>query len=130
MAQDWIELTRLTQGREIRVERVCLTGSEIRVEGSFELPPLAKLSAEDQTFVIAFLRSHGSIKEMERLFGVSYPTIKSRMARIAAEFDYVEISGAGGGSKASSNPETRAEILTRLQNGELTAAQALELLKS
>ena len=34
-------------------------------------------------FVTAFVRSHGSIKEMEQVFGVSYPTIKARLNRIA-----------------------------------------------
>ena len=63
---DWQELTRLTQGQPIVVERVRLTGKDIAIEGAFKLPQLARLSAEDQVFVVAFLRSHGSIKEMEQ----------------------------------------------------------------
>ena len=38
---------------------------------------------DDQVFIGAFVRSHGSIKEMERLFGVSYPTIKNRLNRLS-----------------------------------------------
>src|SRR5579864_1836180 len=92
--EDWQELTRLTQGERLIVERVRLAGREVAIEGSFELPQLAQLSAEDQVFVIAFLRSHGSIKEMEQVFGVSYPTIKARLNRIAGSLEFVETNPA------------------------------------
>ncbi|HYL39034.1 MAG TPA: DUF2089 family protein, partial [Bryobacteraceae bacterium] len=80
---DWQELTRLTQGRKILVERVRITEKDIAIEGCFKLPQLTQLSMEDQVFVTAFVRCHGSIKEMEQIFGVSYPTIKARLTRIA-----------------------------------------------
>ena len=43
MAKDWYELTKLTRGAPAVVERVRLSGSDIAIEGSFELPPLARL---------------------------------------------------------------------------------------
>jgi hypothetical protein len=76
LAKDWQELTRLTQGKPIVVEKIRLLESDIAIEGSFELPPLARLSAEDQIFIAAFVKCHGSIKEIERIFGISYPTVK------------------------------------------------------
>ena len=84
---DGLRLTLESEGLSVR-----LAGSDIAIEGSFELPQLARLAAEDQIFVVAFLRSHGSIKEMERIFGVSYPTIKSRLTRIAESLEFVESS--------------------------------------
>jgi hypothetical protein len=117
---DWQELTQLTQGQHLFIERVRLTEKNISIEGSFEMPQLARLSQEDQVFVTAFIRSHGSIKEMEQTFGVSYPTIKSRLNRIAGSLEYVE-----------SNPApSRAEILDRLSRGELTADQAIHDLET
>src|SRR5215470_9347546 len=89
--RDWQELIQLTQGRPIVVERVRLADRDVVIEGAFEPPELARLSAEDQVFVAAFVRSHGSIKEMERIFGVSYPTIKSRLNRISAALDFVDV---------------------------------------
>ena len=62
--KDWQELTRLTQGAPLVVERVRLADRDIVLEGQFALPQLARLSAEDQVFVAAFLKGHGSIKEM------------------------------------------------------------------
>lgn len=113
--QDWQALTELTQGRPIVVERVRLPDRGIAVEGAFELPKLAQLSAEDQVFVAAFVRSHGSIKEMEQVFGVSYPTVKARLNRIAASLEFVEIDARPG----------RAEVLERLKRGEITADEAI-----
>lgn len=116
---DWQELTRLSQGQPIVVERVRLVGKDIAIEGAFELPQLARLGAEDQVFVVAFLRSHGSIKEMEQVFGVSYPTIKARLTRIAGSLEFVE-----------TDPQPpRADVLDRLKRGEIDAAAAIRELE-
>ena len=112
---DWQELTDLTRGQPFVVERVRLTDSGIAVEGEFEPPQLAQLSIDDQVFVAAFVRSHGSIKEMERIFGVSYPTIKSRLNRIAERLDFVDTDPA----------PASAEVVDRLRRGEISAQEAL-----
>jgi hypothetical protein len=121
---DWQELTRLTRDEPIVVERVRLAGKEIAIEGSFELPQLARLSFEDQVFVTAFVRCHGSIKEMEQTFGVSYPTIKARLNRIAQSLEFVETN------PAPSHTEIRAAIMERLRQGEITAADAIRELEA
>jgi hypothetical protein len=116
---DWQELTRLTGGAAFVVERVRLTGKGIAIEGAFAPPQLARLTAEDQVFVAAFLRSHGSIKEMEQMFGVSYPTVKARLARIAASLEFIDESPA----------PARNEVLDRLARGEITAEDAIAALE-
>ena len=117
--QDWEEVTRLTQGRLVAVERIRLTDTGTALEGSWELPQLARLSAEDQVFVTAFVRSHGSIKEMERVFGVSYPTIKARLNRIGESLDFVD-----------TNPQpSRLEVLERLRRGEIKPDDAIKELE-
>ncbi len=116
---DWNELTRLTQGQPIVIERVSLPEKGISIEGHFELPQLARLSAEDQVFITAFVRSHGSIKEMEQVFGVSYPTIKARLTRIADKLEFVETDPT----------PSRDEVLDRLQRGEISAAAAIKELE-
>jgi len=64
MGRDWQELTRLVGHAPIEVERIRLVETGVAIEGPFTLPPLAQLSAEDQVFVAAFVRCHGSIKQM------------------------------------------------------------------
>jgi hypothetical protein len=126
MGRDWQELTKLVGQAPIEVERVRLVESGVAIEGPFTLPPLAQLAAEDQVFVAAFLRCHGSIKQMEQYFGVSYPTIKNRLNKIGSQLSFVEIEQ---GSEADAPVQTRSEVLDRLAGGELTVAQALERLK-
>jgi len=119
-AGDWQDLLRIAGGSPLVIERVRLPEKNLAVEGEFSLPELARLSVEDQVFIVAFVRSHGSIKEMEQIFGVSYPTIKARLNRIAGRLEFVD-----------TNPSpSRAEILERLKNGEITADDAIRELEA
>jgi hypothetical protein len=117
--QDWQQLTDLTQNKQIVIERIKVVDSGINIEGNFELPPLAKLSMEDQVFVAAFVKSHGSIKEMEKLFGVSYPSIKNRLNRISKTFDFIDTTPAHAVN----------DILADLEKGKISFDQAMEELK-
>jgi hypothetical protein len=116
---DWQELLRISQGASLVVERVRIPEKGITIDGPFLLPQLARLTLEDQVFITAFLRSHGSIKEMEQTFGVSYPTIKGRLNRIAGQLEFIETNPA----------PSRSEILERLNQGEITADEAIRLLQ-
>jgi hypothetical protein len=124
---DWQALTRLTGGAPFDIERIRLTAQNVAIEGSFELPPLAQLAAEDQVFVAAFVRSHGSIKEMEKLFGVSYPTIKNRLNRISAQLPFAEIDPQPGAERPAASPAS--DLLTQLERGTLTVDEVLRQLR-
>ncbi len=116
--REWQELTHLTQGAAFVIERVRLVDSNIAIEGAFELPPLARLTAEDQVFIMAFVRADGSIKEMERSFGISYPTVKSRLSRIASQLEMVETIPV----------PPKDDVIAALERGEITAKEAIERL--
>jgi hypothetical protein len=118
MAKEWHELTKMTQGKPVTVERVRLVDSDIAIEGSFMLPPLANLSAEDQVFVMAFVRCNGSIKEMEEMFGISYPTVKNRIGRIARQLEFVEIV----------HVSPAEEVIGELERGEISTDEAIRRL--
>jgi hypothetical protein len=126
MGHDWQELTKLVGQARVEIDRVRLIDTGVAIEGPFTLPPLAQLPAEDQVFVAAFVRCHGSIKQMEKYFGVSYPTIKNRLNKIGSQLAFVEIEQ---GSDTGAPESTPSEVLDRLSRGELTVAQALEQLK-
>ncbi len=122
MSHSWQVLTGLTHGRPLIVERVRTVEAGIALEGQFELPPLARLSFEDQVFVAAFVRSHGSIKDMEKLFGVSYPTIKSRLNRIGEELSFVAVPAAAPAEPPA--PLSAGDVLARLEAGEISVEEA------
>jgi hypothetical protein len=87
------------------------------MEGDFEVSPLAQLCPEDQAFVMAFLRYHGSLKRMESLFGISYPTVKNRLNAIGASLD-----------KSLEAPSGNLYVLEQLSRGEISVEEALERL--
>lgn len=122
MAHEWHDLTELTGDREFVVTGVRLSDSGIGIEGEFDPPPLAGLRYEDQVFVGEFVRCHGSIKHMEKAFGVSYPTIKNRLNRIAARLALVEV-------EIEPTPEPRDDVLDLLERGEISASEAAERLR-
>jgi hypothetical protein len=119
-ASDWQDLLRIAQGSPIVIERVLIPEKQIAIEGQFTLPELARLSLDDQVFITAFLRSHGTIKEMEQTFGVSYPTIKSRLNRISSQLEFVD-------TNPSPSP---SEVLDRLSSGEISADEAIRALEA
>jgi hypothetical protein len=119
MSQDWQELTRITQGMSFVVERVRIPDKDLVVEGKFDLPQLAKLTMEDQIFVTAFLRSHGSIKEMEGMFGISYPTVKNRLNRIAGQLEFIDVNP----------PASNHDVLDQLDRGDISVDDALKKMR-
>lgn len=119
MAKDWQDLMRISQGSPLVVERVRLINDDIAIEGSFELPAIVTLPSDDQVFVAAFIKCHGSIKQMEEWFNVSYPTIKNRLNRIGEQLKMVDVISS----------ESREGILERLDRGEINVQEALERMK-
>jgi hypothetical protein len=101
----------------LKVARMTCPTCKLAVEGEFEVSPLGKLNVDDQAFVIAFVRHHGSIKKMESIFGISYPTVKNRLNAIAAALD-----------RNFEAPSPNLYVLEQLSRGELTVAEALERL--
>lgn len=118
MSKDWTYLTKITENKPITVVKV-KTDDNISIEGEFELPPLAQLSQDDQVFVAVFVKSHGSIKEMEKYFGVSYPTVKSRLNRIGSSLDFVDVE----------TTVLKEDVLEKLERGEITVADAIKFLE-
>lgn len=119
MTRDWQELTKLTGGAPLVIQKVKLIDRDIAIVGDIELPPLARLRMEDQIFVTAFIRSHGSIKDMEGLFGISYPTVKNRLNRISQQLEFIEINP----------PASRDEVLEQLDRGDISVEEALKKLR-
>ena len=105
-------------GRPMRIRLTWCTSCEVTVEGDIEVSPLGRLSLEDQLFVTAFLRHHGSIKKMESLFEISYPTVKNRLNAVVQQLDS-RFAGASPNSL----------VLEQLSRGEISVEEAMERLQ-
>ena len=103
--------------RPLKVGKMTCPTCALAIEGDFEVSALGQLSLEDQVFVIAFVRHHGSLKKMESLFNISYPTVKNRLNAISAALD-----------KSFQAPSPNLYVLQQLERGELTVEEALERL--
>jgi len=102
-------------GKPMHLSRASCPDCDLDLEGQFEISPLGRLSPEDQVFVTAFLRHHGSIRKMEDLFGISYPTVKNRLRAIVTRLD-----------SEFTAPSPNSLVLQQLARGEITVDEALE----
>ncbi|MCG8452746.1 MAG: DUF2089 domain-containing protein [Spirochaetales bacterium] len=124
MKQKWSDLHQLVGNQPMRVERVRMEQTGIAIEGSFSLPPLAQLSEDDQIFIAAFLATHGSIKKMESIFRISYPTVKNRLNQIVEKLDVPRMSSMNDAKVPAEKPLSMG-ILEQLERGEVTVDQIL-----
>lgn len=74
----------------LKVTSLACEACDTTVSGSFELPLLARLSADDLQFVIDFVKSSGSLKLMAQQLGLSYPTVRNRLDDIIAGIEKIE----------------------------------------
>ena len=59
------------------------------MQGDYLLPALSRLGSEDQQFALAFILRSGSLKEMARLYAVSYPTVRNRLDDLIARLSAI-----------------------------------------
>jgi hypothetical protein len=60
------------------------------VEGDFGLSVLSRLKEDDQVFVQHLIKFSGSLKELARLYGVSYPTVRNRLDALIERVSVLE----------------------------------------
>lgn len=63
---------------------------DTRIEGDYPLPLLLQLPPDDQRFVLDFVLSSGSLKEMARRMGLSYPTVRNRLDELIARLEALD----------------------------------------
>ncbi len=107
--------------RELTVTRLRCDSCETVIENNFSLSKFDYLSDEELYFTETFIRCRGNLKEVEKELGISYPTVRAKLDGIIKKLGY----DAGPDEQAMK----REEILKALENGEITAEQAIAQLK-
>ncbi len=79
-------------GAGLKVKRLACEGCSTAIDGTFDLPLQTRLPYEDQEFIIAFVKASGSLKEMARLLGLSYPTVRNRLDDIIERCNALDVS--------------------------------------
>lgn len=95
---------------------------DLKVEGSFALNEFATLGPEDLHLLRIFILSEGRIRDMEAPLGLSYPTIRSRLKALRQR---VAGAQAAAAEPRKTRADTVSEILTQLQEGQLSFDEAM-----
>lgn len=66
----------------LKVKRLVCEKCGTEIEGLYELPQFARLSQQEQEFILEFVKASGSLKEMAKLLRLSYPTVRNRLDEI------------------------------------------------
>lgn len=104
-------------GGQVRLSELRCVSCGTKVQGDFDLCPFCRLPGPAYEFLLTFLKCRGSIRDVERTIGISYPTVRSRLDELLRLL----------GLESPALSET--DIIDRLDRGELTPDQAVELLK-
>lgn len=108
-------------GDAMQVTRLYCGSCRTAIEGNFASCKFCRLDEEQRQFVEVFLTSRGNIKEVERLLGISYPTVRSRIDAVIETLGYrVE----------RKQDQRRREILEALDKGEITSREAVKFLRT
>jgi len=104
-------------GGHLSICRLTCGGCDTQIDSVLPIPPFFRLPADLQEFVMIFLRCNGTIREVEKELGISYPTVCKRLDLVN------QLLGNTG------KPLAQRDILDRLERGEITASEATQLLK-
>jgi hypothetical protein len=108
---------------DLEITRVNCTSCETIVVARYQPCPFCRLSPESTRFLETFVKCRGNVKQMERELDISYWTVRRMLDDLILELGLE----AEPIEEIDSSAEQRA-ILEQLNQGEITAAQAAELL--
>ena len=97
----------------------CLTCGTV-IESDFELSKFELLNKEQLKFAEVFLKNRGSIKDVEREMGISYPTVKGKLNDVIKALGY----------KVEEEPSANInEVITELEKGSINIDEAIKKIK-
>jgi len=75
---------------QLKVKCLKCENCQTEVSGNYELPILALLSDNEQQFVLRFVKSSGSLKQMSSELKLSYPTVRNMLNEIISKIESYE----------------------------------------
>ncbi len=113
---------------ELSVTRLQCTACDTQIEGRFRLSRFQRLSSDQLSFLEAFVKNRGIIKDVEAELGISYPTVRARLDDVLRGLGFP----TGGEDDPRPSPrqiqaqarEERRRILEDLRQKRITADEA------
>lgn len=91
------------------------------IENDFKLSKFEYLSSEQLYFIETFIRCRGSIKEVEKELGISYPTVRAKLDEVIVSLGFIP--------KEAKQTKPTHDLLDALEKGEISADEAIKELK-
>lgn len=108
-------------GGPLLVTRLECEESGVKIEGRFVPNEFAVLPEEHLDFLRLYVKVRGNLKEVERILGLSYPTVRLRFEKLLLALGY----------ELGADPvEERAGVLDLLERGEIDAEEASKRLQT
>ncbi len=108
-------------GGPLMVTRLECEESGVKIEGRFTPNEFALLPEDNLEFLRIFVKVRGNLKEVERIMGLSYPTIRLRFEKLLLALGY-EVTPAAS--------EQRSSVLDQLELGDIDADEASKRLQA
>lgn len=105
---------------KLSVTELHCSNCDTTIKGDFKLCKFCNLKDEQKHFVEVFIKNRGNIKEIEKELGISYPTVRNKLENV--------IEALGYNAKYSPKPDKK-EVLAKLSKGEISADEAVKMLK-
>ena len=106
---------------QLTVQRLKCNSCQTVIENDFKLSRFEYLSAEQLYFIETFIKCRGSIKEVEKDMGISYPTVRAKLDEVIVSLGFMP--------KETKQAKPTHDILSALENGEISADEAINELK-
>ena len=111
--------------QNLQVTRLHCRHCDTTIEGHFTLGRLYQLSSEQLEFVELFVRCEGKLNKVGELLDLSYPTVRSRLTGVITALAYE----VGPPEPAGVPEEMRQSILAKVANGDISAEEAIKMLR-
>lgn len=106
--------------KELNVVKIECNSCKTKFEGNFNIPKLLQLADDDLNFILEFVKCSGSLKEMSKMHNVSYPTFRNQLNQLIERLNVLENQESFNNNK----------IILMLENGQITATEAVALLEN
>ena len=116
-------------GQKLTVTRLSCEECGTTMEGRFTGCRFCSLSPEEELFLLTFLKNRGSIKDVERELGISYPTVRAALDNLIASLGLTDAHAEEETAECEDDPPPKASSKSRRRTDPDNAAARKDILR-